>query len=140
MTPGDEVHILKPDDSARNALESLLAMPAIAPVAIPAGKISKDMLTDIAQENVGLAFNRIVSIAQSSDDKVALQAAKEVIEIAHPKNDDSGSKVIAPVQINLIVQPLNGGSTGEVITINTGGSDVHTAMGSDNHSSRSASE
>lgn len=96
-----ESHCFAPPPSVLN--------PQIAPVALPQGKISKETLTDIAQDNVGLAFNRIVSIAQSSDDKVALQAAKEVIEIAHPKKHDALLNInMMPTRIELVVVPLPG--------------------------------
>ena len=71
------------------------------PVNIPSGKISRETLTDIAQENVGLAFNRITSIAQNGDDKIALQAAREVLDRAHGKVANDAAQVIVPIQINV---------------------------------------
>lgn len=111
--------LLLPDRKYKPYGERLIEA-ANSAVTMPAGKVSKEMLTDIAQENVGLAFNKIVSTVQSSDDKLALQAAKEVIEIAHPKNADAMmGKVIAPVQINVTYVSPNKTEI-DTITINTG--------------------
>ena len=99
MDAGEEVQILRPDEQARAKLDAMLSVEPIAPVLITQGKISRETLTDIAQENVGLAFNRITSIAQNGDDKIALQAAREVLDRAHGKVANDAAQV--NVQVNM---------------------------------------
>jgi hypothetical protein len=90
-----------------------------APIA-PGGKITAEMMTDIAQESLGPALNRINSIIAHGDDKTALQASKEMICIAYPERDSQQqAKVIAPVQINLVVRPLNNKPEDDSVTIDS---------------------
>lgn len=90
------------DPAQREAYDRFREIKALNAVAIPAGRISKETLTDIAQENVGLAFNRITQIASTGADKIALQAANSIIDRAHGKvgNDDAktGTNITVVIQ------------------------------------------
>lgn len=70
------------------------------PVEMPAGKISKDMLTDIAQENVGLAFNTKLALLQatSTPESVRDKIADSILDRAHGK--PSGDTTQVNVQVN----------------------------------------
>jgi len=79
----------------------LLERGEIAPAPMPAGRISKETMATVAQENIGLAFNRIVDIVQHGEDKAALAAAKQVIETAYPVEKDKATHELPAFTINI---------------------------------------
>lgn len=70
------------------------------PVEMPAGKISKKMLTDIAQENVGLAFNTKLALLQvsSTPESVRDKIADSILDRAYGK--PSGDTTQLNVRVN----------------------------------------
>lgn len=89
-----------PDPAVDDAMAAFMRA-ANEPVELPSGKISKEMLTDIAQENVGLAFNTKLAMLQSlaTPESVRDKIADSILDRAHGK--PSGDTTQVNVQVNV---------------------------------------
>lgn len=106
MRPGDEVQILRPSEQTRAAFDHILenARHEQSRVSAPSGKMSLEMLRDLAQENCHVALNVLTEVAESGSKEAArVAAANAILDRAHGKVSGDTTQV----NVQVVTQSLS---------------------------------
>jgi hypothetical protein len=121
LTPFYDVKMDGPDERVRQRYQEFLKSSQAA-VELPGGVITKDMAATFAQENHGAIMNNALKKAMAPDAKAseAIKLAEFNAKLAGYTDDSQQqAKVIAPVQINLVVRTLNNKPEDDSVTIDS---------------------